>query len=114
VGPLYVQARVPRVFRYHAPWDLPEGLQIALPPEGIEQMSLLDQKAAKDDVAAKNMEIYYRSVVTRHAPYYYHALTDAYTTLFAALALGASLSWDGMFHIVRACHRPALDVLAVD
>lgn len=102
-----MQARVPRLFRYHAPWDLPEGLQIALLPEGVQQMSLSDQKTAKDDVAAKNMVIYYRSVVTRHAPYYYHALTDAYNTLFAALATGASLSWDGMFHVVCACHHPA-------
>jgi hypothetical protein len=65
-------------------------------------MSGADQKAARDDVAAKNMVIYYRAVVTRHAPYYYHALTDAYTTLFAAIAQGASLSWGVMFHIVRS------------
>jgi TorA maturation chaperone TorD len=65
-------------------------------------MSQLDQTAAREDVAAKNMVIYYRAVVTRHAPYYYHALTDAYTTLFAALAHSASIPWGSMFHIVRA------------
>ena len=108
VGPLYMQACVPRLFRYHAPWNLPGGLEIAALPEEIEEMSQDAQRAARDDVAAKNMVIYYRAVVTRHAPYYYHVLTDSYTTLFAALALGASLSWGGMFHIVRtisACHR---------
>jgi len=101
VGPLYMQACVPRLFRYHAPWNLPGGLEIAALPEDIEEMSRDAQKAARDDVAAKNMVIYYRAIVTRHAPYYYHALTDAYTTLFAALAQGASLSWGGMFHILR-------------
>ena len=108
VGPLYMQACVPRLFRYHAPWNLPRGLEIAALPEEIEEMSQDAQKAARDDVAAKNMVIYYRAVVTRHAPYYYHALTDSYTTLFATLALGASLSWGIMFHIMRtipACHR---------
>jgi hypothetical protein len=105
VGPLYMQACVPRLFRYHAPWNLPGGLEIAALPEDIEEMSQDAQKAARDNVAAKNMVIYYRAIVTRHAPYYYHALTDAYTTLFAALAQGASLSWGGMFHIVRNIHR---------
>jgi hypothetical protein len=100
VAPLYMQARVPRVIRYHAPWDLPDGLENIALPEDIERQSQPDQQAAIDDVAAKNMEIYYRSVVARHAPYYYHALNDAYTTLFAAIATSASLSWGGMFHIV--------------
>ena len=107
VGPLYMQACVPRLFRYHAPWNLPQGLEIAALPENIEEMGQDEQQAARDDVAAKNMVIYYRAVVTRHAPYYYHTLTDSYTTLFAALAQGASLSWGGMFHIVgtvAACH----------
>jgi len=99
VGPLYMQACVPRLFRYHAPWNLPRGLEIAALPEEMRQDA---QKVARDDVAAKNTVIYYRAVVTRHAPYYYHVLTDSYTTLFAALALGASLSWGGMFHILRA------------
>ena len=64
-------------------------------------MSQSDQKSARDDAAAKNMEIYYRAVVTHHAPYYYEALTEAYTTLFATLALSASLSCGEIFHIVR-------------
>jgi hypothetical protein len=101
VAPLYMQACVPRIIRYHAPWDLPDDLENTALPDGIEGQSQSDQQAAKDDVAAKNMVIYYRSVVARHAPYYYHALNDAYTTLFAALAMSASLSWGGMFHIVR-------------
>lgn len=104
VGPLYTQACVPRLFRYHAPWNLPKGLEIAVLPEDIEDMSQDAQKAARDDVAAKNMVIYYRAVVTRHAPYYYHVLTDSYTVLFANLALGASQPWGGMFHIVRTVH----------
>lgn len=95
-----MQARVPRVIRYHAPWKLPDGLENAALPAGLEGQSHSDQRAAMDDVNAKNLEIYYRSLVARHAPYYYHALNDAYTTLFAAIAISASLSWGGMFHIV--------------
>lgn len=105
---MYTQACVPRLFRYHAPWNLPKGLEIAVLPEDIEDMSQDAQKAARDDVAAKNMVIYYRAVVTRQAPYYYHVLTDPYNVLFANLALGASQPWGGMFHIVRTvhpCHR---------
>jgi hypothetical protein len=79
---------------------LPQGHKIVSLPEGIEDMSQLDQKSARDDVAVKNMEIYYRAVVTHHALYYYKALTEAYTTLFTTLALSTSLSWGGMFHIV--------------
>jgi aminoglycoside phosphotransferase (APT) family kinase protein len=117
VGPLYTQACVPRLFRYHAPWNLPDELEIAALPEDIEDMSQDAQKAARDDVAAKNMVIYYRAAVKRHAPYYYHVLTHSYTLLFAALAQGASSSWGGMFHIVRTvppCHRSSLSPSILD
>jgi len=99
VGPLYMQARVLRVFRYHAPWDMPEGVRTASLPEGIERMSKPDRKAARDDVAAKNMVIYYRAIVARHAPYYYHALTDSYITLFSILAYWCitSMEWDVLY-----------------
>ena len=113
VGPLYMQARVPNLFEYHAPWNLPDGLEIAALPEDIKDMSKDALKAAKKDVAAKNMTIYYRAAVGRHAPYYYHALTEPYTLLFVALALGASTPWGSMFHIVRMpvppCHRQILN-----
>jgi hypothetical protein len=100
VGPLYIHSRVPNVFCYHVPWKLPEGLQMASLPESMEQMSKLDQKAARDDVAAMNMEVFYRALVVQHAPYYYEALTDSYNNLFTTLARAVSSSWDGMFHIV--------------
>jgi hypothetical protein len=63
VGPLYVRSRVPYVFRYHSPWKLPQRLQTASLPWGMEKMSKSDQKAARDDVAAMNMEISYRTAV---------------------------------------------------
>ena len=86
-------------------WNLPKGLKIAGLPENIEELSEMDQKVVRDNVA-KNMVIYHWAVVTCHAPYYYYTLTDAYTTLFAALAQGASLLWGAMFHIVHTiCYQ---------
>jgi len=75
LGPLYMQACVLRLFRYHAP---PPGIEIATFPEVIKDMSQDAQKAARDDVAAKNMVIYYRAAVSCHASYYNtsNALTE--------------------------------------
>ena len=98
-GPMYLQACVPRVFRYHSPWNVPERLQIASLPEGISEKSESEQKAARDDVDAKNLEICYRAHVVQHAPLYYGTLVEGYFKLFADLHLVASMSWD-MFHIV--------------
>lgn len=114
VAPLYMQARVPCLFRYHAPWNLPGGFEIAVLPEDIEEMTKDGQKAARDDVAAKNMVIYYRARFSRQAPYYYRALTEAYTLLFATLAEGASLPWGGRFHLVRYYHRYNQSILAAN
>jgi hypothetical protein len=103
-----MQARVPRVIRYHAPWNLPDGIEKAALPAEIEGQSQSDQRAAMEDVDAKNLVIHYRSLVARHAPSYYYALNDAYTTLFTALATSASISWGGMFHFVRTLVTPHL------
>jgi len=54
-----LQACVPRVIRYHAPWDLPDWLENVALPEGIKGQSQSDQQGAImmiGDVAAKNME----------------------------------------------------------
>jgi hypothetical protein len=37
VGPLYMQACIPRVFRYHVPWNLPEVLEIATLPDNCQK-----------------------------------------------------------------------------
>jgi hypothetical protein len=50
VGPLYMQACVPHVFHYHAPWNLPKGLGITALPENIEELSEMEQKVVRDDV----------------------------------------------------------------
>ena len=79
---------------------MPDGLEIAALPEDIKDMSQDAQKSARDDVAAKNMVIFYRAAVWRHTRFYYDVMTDPLTILFAALARALS-SWGSMFHIVR-------------
>ncbi|KAF8072086.1 phosphotransferase family protein [Lyophyllum atratum] len=100
VRPLYIQARVPQVFDYPAPWKLPPGLETS--PEPVEEgMSKSDIKAAWQDHFATNRVIFYRAIARRDTPYYYHALTDPNTVLFATLTTCASNIWGGMFHILR-------------
>jgi hypothetical protein len=96
-----MQACVPCLFRYHAPWNLPQGIEIATLPEDIKDMSQDVQKAARDDVAAKNMVIYYRVAASRYAPYYYNALTERSDCIVI-------MGWNVSFGACRSSLSPSI------
>ncbi|KAF8869656.1 hypothetical protein CPB84DRAFT_1754912 [Gymnopilus junonius] len=75
-APLYLQAHVPHVVAYHTPWEVPPGLSIVKVPAKAEGMTEVEHEDVKQDVFAKNSEMYYPRKMEKISPAHYHALTD--------------------------------------
>ena len=94
VGPLYVQARVPRMLSYISSWRSTE-LRVTKPPQNLDVSSNAYQTCAEEDILDANAEQYYRILMSRGILEYYEALADDLVQLFAKLAMFASPTWGG-------------------
>ncbi|TFK50484.1 phosphotransferase family protein [Heliocybe sulcata] len=103
VLPLYLQATVPVLFRYHGTRQLPAGdsEQLLSLPEDLDALDEEDRIQVRDDIEQFNRCLMYRRLCASLNPEYYRALALPTRTLRCFPVKFASNTWDDKFIPLR-------------
>ncbi|EPQ51183.1 hypothetical protein GLOTRDRAFT_141032 [Gloeophyllum trabeum ATCC 11539] len=99
--PLYLQAYVPKMFRYHGTTVLPAGDQLLSLPENLNTLDEEDQATVKADVYRGNLHKLYEIYCARINPEYHKALTLATRELIHYPVKFSAKVWSSTFMLLR-------------